>query len=224
MRDFSEGDEGYDYDGPIVPKPPKYRFNRATRTEELQAEIDNIDFTDLEAVLAYVPVQEGLMGQMLYDAFIGMDMAEDLIEHLNQSALGAPPVFISSLITSFDFQFSDMDICHDGFLIQTVQENFAQGFAESFRRIQSKHLALDFIETCGRTGVLVQDIRLYNQAAKEDDALTLQKVWILMQPCITQFIAEKTQPTSRLRRSLSTEFTTITQKKTMLSLVKKPKS
>lgn len=224
MNNFEDGDDGYDYDGPIRPSSLNMvPFDREAARNALINQIEEDIADNPQIVLEEIEVEAGLLGDMLSEHFINCDFIEDIIEKLDLSNLDEQVII--RILRRMSFNFPDCDIRKEGFLLKILKDNIKNRFIQEVHDYNFFELAETFIRSCVNSG-LINLIREFNSAYTENDNLTQQKIWLKLQPFCEKILPGKNANTStntskKKTRSFSQEFKKIVSNESYQEVAKK---
>gem|GEM_PF-3909517 len=219
-KDYEEGEyEEYDYEGPIAPQIPKIaspdpvdedKVAKKLRTELVQAPISEL--------LEKIAIEEGVLGDLLYNAFNDMELLDDLVKNLlkiiSVNKTNIDPKLIENILRNMNLYFSDIDITQRGFFLKIFKKSIRaeSEFKEVYSQSKVTQVIQDFFYGIARHPELIQAARRFNNAAQFNDNLIMQKSWLELLPFAQRTLEysenqkKKKQPGAQLTRSLSMEF------------------
>ncbi len=210
MATFEDGDEGHDYDGPVQPEKPNILYPEIRRIRRaLAAEYTADVLADVEQLLTYMTLSEGLLGDILYNRF-SVHMVEEIIAALNCAHLNLEPQRVSAILKSIDYQFPDIDITKPGFLIDIFKLNFKDSFTKTYLNYDIDSIFKAVIAHLADSP-LIDSVREYNDAAKRNDSLAQQKIWLKLQPTVDLVFQKTRQQDKKKNNALNQEITTAKQ-------------
>lgn len=178
LDDFSDGDYGYEYEGPIQPEAPTLRLPRKEDFIAEELEALDVDLNNPRDIYRVVPVQKGLMGDLLHQYFYDADFVDDILLHLNLEKVSRDNII--HMLRTKDLYFFDCDICQRKFLLNILIDNIEHDFNEDYFGMTAEHMAKLFMAAAVKIPALKSELDNYNVAIENNDVLAAQKIWLVL--------------------------------------------
>lgn len=201
MAEFEEADLGYDYEGAIRPPTPTIGpFNRRRAESELRRLFPRESKPDIDNLLEHISIEPGLLGDMLYQAFIGMEIIDDIVAEIDFTAIGLEKALSASILRAIDWQFPDIDITKPGYLIDIFESNLTEYFHQSYMENSCEAIEKLLYQHLASQPQAIATIRQFNQV---DNDLGRQRCWAALSEVVQLAVTYYQQQDSKRQQQIA---------------------
>lgn len=207
IANFEDGDDGYDYGGPIRPKQPTIRpFNKKQVKVEIRNEFSDV-FNDLKGLVEGLEYSDEDFNAMLSEHFRDQDLMDDIIDQIDFNELGLKEEVGAAILKNMKWSFpEELDINEPGFLVKIFVCSLNMQFQELFYDFEVFDLAKIIIENLSAEEHFVKMMRDYERSSRVGASslqeVDRQKIWIIIQKQIESIINKTNEPAKKKRKTL----------------------